>query len=114
MENYVSIFQGIFYLLTGIWPLVSISTFQMVTGPKTDLWLVKTVGALIAVVGTVLIWAGVYGETNSAIVILAVGSALTLTAVDVIFYVRGVIARVYLLDAVAELGIVALWLITLF
>src|SRR5438270_11614006 len=39
--------QGVYYLLTGVWPLVSIDTFQMVTGPKTDLWLVQTVGALI-------------------------------------------------------------------
>jgi hypothetical protein len=35
--------------MTGLWPLVSIGTFQQVTGPKTDLWLVKTVGVLIAV-----------------------------------------------------------------
>ncbi|HKB37693.1 MAG TPA: hypothetical protein VKD72_14695, partial [Gemmataceae bacterium] len=24
----------------GVWPLVNIDTFQLVTGPKTDLWLV--------------------------------------------------------------------------
>jgi hypothetical protein len=34
--------QGIYYLLTGLWPLVSIGTFQMVTGEKTDVWLVHT------------------------------------------------------------------------
>jgi hypothetical protein len=40
--------QGIFYLLTGIWPLVSTNTFQKVTGPKQDLWLVRTAGVWIA------------------------------------------------------------------
>ena len=38
--------QGIFYLLTGIWPVLHIESFMAVTGPKTDIWLVKTVGLL--------------------------------------------------------------------
>ena len=28
--------QGLYYLMTGVWPLVSIETFQTVTGRKTD------------------------------------------------------------------------------
>ena len=28
--------QGLYCLITGVWPLVSIDTFQAVTGPKTD------------------------------------------------------------------------------
>src|SRR4051812_49609509 len=52
--------QGLYYLVTGVWPLVSIETFQMVTGPKTDHlvtgretdhWLVMTVGVLVTAVG---------------------------------------------------------------
>jgi len=34
--TYLCLIQGVYYLLTGLWPLVSIETFQMVTGPKTD------------------------------------------------------------------------------
>ena len=55
MENYISLAQGLFYFLTGVWALVSIDTFQKVTGPKTDLWLVKTVGVLFRVIGIGLI-----------------------------------------------------------
>lgn len=40
--------QGTYYLLTGVWPFASMGTFLAVTGPKTDLWLVRTVGALVA------------------------------------------------------------------
>src|SRR5687767_3732081 len=47
--------QGIYFLLTGVWPLVSMRTFEMVTGPKVDRWLVKTVGVLIAVIGSSLV-----------------------------------------------------------
>lgn len=49
--------QAVFYVLTGIWPSLSMSTFEAVTGPKTDDWLVQTVGVLILVIGVVL-WAG--------------------------------------------------------
>jgi hypothetical protein len=35
--------------LGGLWPLVHLSSFEAVLGPKTDRWLVKTVcGLLIA------------------------------------------------------------------
>ncbi len=34
---------------------MGIRTLEVVTGPKTDLWLVKTVGVLVGVSGVVLI-----------------------------------------------------------
>ncbi len=36
--------QGLYYTVSGLWPLISLRTFTLVTGPKVDLWLVKTVG----------------------------------------------------------------------
>ena len=47
----LALLQGIFYVATGVWPLIDIVSFQVVTGPKTDLWLVKTVGVLVTVIG---------------------------------------------------------------
>ena len=56
--------QGIYYTLTGIWPILSIQSFQMVTGPKTDHlvtgresdhWLVMTVAVLIIAIGGTLL-----------------------------------------------------------
>lgn len=51
--------QGPYYFATGVWPLVSMRTFEAVPGPKTDRWLVKTVGVLDAAVEAALIaaWA---------------------------------------------------------
>lgn len=43
--------QGAFDLDTGVWPLDSIRTFEVITGPKIPDWLVKPVGVLISVVG---------------------------------------------------------------
>ena len=39
--------SGVFYFITGVWPVLHISSFKEVTGPKTDIWLVKTVGLLM-------------------------------------------------------------------
>lgn len=111
MKDYVSIAQGLFYLLTGLWAIVSIRTFQMVTGPKRDLWLVKTVGAIVAVVGAVLILAGLRSQVTFEIFVLAVGNCLALAAVDINYVSKGVIAKIYLWDAAAEIGLVLLWII---
>lgn len=105
----VSLTQGLFYAATGFWSLVSITTFQMVTGPKTDLWLVKTVGVLVIVIGAVLIMAALRRRITPEIRLLAVGSALGLAAIDIIYVSRGRISPVYLLDAIAELILVAVW-----
>jgi hypothetical protein len=42
--------QTIYYLLTAIWPLADIESFMLVTGRKTDIWLVKTVSVLLLAV----------------------------------------------------------------
>ncbi|MCZ7572128.1 MAG: hypothetical protein M5U01_26555 [Ardenticatenaceae bacterium] len=94
----VSVGQGIFYLITGLWPLVNIRTFQMVTGAKTDLWLVRTVGVLITVIGAVLTVAGLRRNITPASLLLAAGSAAGLTGIDIVYVARGRIARVYLLE----------------
>jgi hypothetical protein len=101
--------QSAFYLATGIWPLLSMNTFEKVTGPKTDKWLVKTVSMMINVVGVVLAVAGTRRKIAPEIPLLAAGSALSLAAVDVVYVSKKRISKVYLLDAVAELLIVALW-----
>lgn len=101
--------QGFFYVATGVWPLVHIDSFMAVTGPKTDLWLVYTVGVLVAVVGAVLLCGARSGRVTPEVTLLAVGAALGLTGIDVVFVVRNVIPPIYLADAAAELVLVAAW-----
>ena len=33
--------QGALYVVTGVWPLLHMASFEAVTGPKTDDWLVR-------------------------------------------------------------------------
>ena len=105
--------QGVYYLVTGVWPLVSIETFMDVTGPKTDLWLVRTVGALITLNAIVLLIAAARQDRWTEIGVLAVGSAAVLLAIDVIFVLAGTIPPIYLTDAAIELVLISWWIVIL-
>jgi hypothetical protein len=81
-----------------------------VTGPKTDLWLVKTVGVLVAVIGGALMLAGTSRRTTPEIALLAAGSAGGLAAIDTVYTAKRRISPIYLLDAAAELALLGLWI----
>ncbi len=110
--------QGLYYLVTGFWPLVSIETFQRVTGPKTDNlptgreadhWLVMTVGVLIMAVAIALLAAAWRRRNPPEAAVLAIACALGLTGIDVVYVARQVIAPIYLADAAAEVLLLAAW-----
>lgn len=110
----ILVLQGVFYALTGLWSLVSIGSFQKVTGPKTDTWLVKMVGALVLVSGVIMTVSGWKRRNVPEVDALAAGSALALMAVDWNYVAKGRISPVYLLDFIAEGallgGVVSRWL----
>lgn len=94
--------QGVLYVVTGLWPLLHLASFEAVTGPKTDDWLVYTVGLLLAVIGAVLLAALARRTLEGGVVGLAVGAALSLAAVEIVHVANGTIARIYLIDAGIE------------
>ena len=108
-DRALAIGQGVFYVVTGLWPVVSLRTFEAVTGPKVDGWLVKTTGVLITAIGAGLTTAGLRGRVTPDLKLVAVGAAAGLAAIDVVYVSRGRIARVYLLDALAEVGLIGAW-----
>ena len=107
----LALVQGGFYVLSGVWPLVHLRSFERVTGPKTDGWLVKTVGVLVTVIGGALGLAGWRRRVAPEVAIVAAGSAAGLAAIDLIYVGRRRISPVYLLDALAEVLLVALWVV---
>ena len=88
-------------------------TFLMITGPKTDLWLVKTVGLTLAVIGAVLVYAFASAAVNPPVVFLAIGAALSLTIVEIVYVAKRVISVIYLGDAAAEFILIIWWLVEL-
>jgi energy-converting hydrogenase Eha subunit E len=102
MSRRAAVIQGAFYVATGLWPIVSIGTFEAVTGPKRERWLVQTVGALIAAVGGSLIIAAREPGARRTRTALAGLAGLALGAADVYFVARRRIPKVYLADAAVE------------
>lgn len=100
--------QGIFYVVTGLWPVIHVRSFEAITGKKKEHWLLYTVGLLIVASGVVFTYAGWNERASMEVMLLATLNCLFLAAIDVTFALRKVIAKVYLLDAVTELIIVAL------
>ena len=108
--NLIAKLQGAFWTITGVWPFIHLPSFLWVTGPKEDIWLLYTVSVLIMVIGLVLLSAGFTRRVTQDIKWLGIGGALGLTAIDVYYSQLDVISDIYLYDAVAETGIVILWL----
>ena len=105
--------QATYFVVSGIWPLISIRTFEAITGPKADRWLVKTVGVLVAVVGGVLMLARHNNAVRTDTVVLATGTAAGLAAVEAVYVVKRRIRPVYMLDALLEAVFIAGWLLGL-
>lgn len=101
--------QALIYVATGVWPLVHIRSFEAVTGPKADRWLVKTVGALVTTTGLALALAGRRQRFAPEVVLIAAGNAAALAAIDVVYVAKRRIRPVYLLDAAAEIALLAAW-----
>jgi hypothetical protein len=106
-ERTVLTVQGGYYLVTGVAPFVSRRAFEAVTGPKTEWWLVQTVGAIVTAVGAVLISGARSGRITPELRGLAAGCAVGLAAIDTVYVARRRIAPTYLLDAGVQLGALA-------
>jgi hypothetical protein len=103
----VAMAQATYYAQSGLWPIVHLRSFEWLTGPKTDGWLVKTVGGLLSVTGGALGLAALSDRVTPELELVGAGSALTLAAIDVVYVARRRISPIYLLDAVANLGLLA-------
>ena len=109
MQRWPALAQGLYYAASGAWPLLSMRSFESVTGPKADKWLVRTVGGLVAVIGAVLSSAAARRRVHSEVLLLGVASAASLAAIDVVYAIRGRISKIYLLDAFAEIALIGAW-----
>ena len=105
--------QALYYLITGIWPMVSLRTFEAITGPKTDDWLVQMVGLLAFAIGATLLFSCVRRRPNREAFMLAILSAASFAAIDVIYALNDTISPIYLADAAVQLIIIAALLATL-
>ncbi len=76
--------------------------FEAVTGKKTDRWLVQTVGLLVTCIGASIALESQRERASRPMRTLAVSSAVSLAAIEIVHAGRRRISPVYLLDALAE------------
>jgi hypothetical protein len=101
--------QGAFNLANGLWPLLHMRSFEAVLGPKRDRWLVRTVAGLLCVNGLVQLRTRRQRAGIAQARMTGIGTAATLAAIDLVYATPGRIRRIYLLDALVEIGWIVLW-----
>lgn len=88
-ERQIALAQGVFNVLGGLWPIVSLRTFEWATGRSGTIFLQKTVGGLLFTIGlTQLAAADSPGQMRS-IRRLGIATASTLLAIDLVYIPRG-------------------------
>jgi hypothetical protein len=101
--------HGVANLVGGLWPLLHISSFEMVFGPKTDRWLVKTVAGLLMVNGLTQLTTSPTTDGVRQARRLGVGTAAVLAAIDLVYVPARWISKMYLVDAALEVGWILAW-----
>jgi hypothetical protein len=103
--------QAIYALITGVWPLIHITSFLEVTGPKTDIWLVKTVGALLIPVSACLsLFVFIRALDKRPAVLLGGLCSIAFICIDFYYALTDVISDVYLLDGIIQIGFLVCWI----
>src|SRR4051794_41540218 len=92
-ERGVLLAEGGYYLATGLAPFVSRRAFEAVTGPKTEWWLVQTVGAIVTVVGAAMVSGALSRRVTPEFRAVAAGWGAGRAAVDVVDGARGRLPR---------------------
>ena len=105
----VALLHGAYWLVGGVWPVVSMDTFEAVTGRKTDRWLSKTMGLMMAAVGGCLLASARRGGPSVDLSQVAASTALVVSGAGTYYASSGRISKMYLVDAAAEALLVLGW-----
>jgi hypothetical protein len=85
--------QGIYTLLTALWGLLDIDSFMSVTGPKTDIWLVKTVSVLLVAIALSLLSGLIDGSYKLPIAILGLSTSIAMAFIDFYYSITDTISK---------------------
>jgi hypothetical protein len=108
--NYFVWCQAIYIFVMAIWPIIHIESFMEVTGPKTDIWLVKTVGALLIPISITMITHLVIHSETKPLTMLGGSTALAFICIDLYYSLNDTISNIYLADAAIEFFFLIGWI----
>ncbi len=101
----IFLFQGAYFVITGIWPILNMESFVMATGPKLETWLVKMVGLLATSIGLTFLVSAL--RKRSLPMLLAYAASSSFLIMDIIYVANQTIRRIYLLDAAIQFAFLA-------
>ncbi len=111
LARWLSTGQAAYYVVAGAWPLVHQRSFDAITGPKPEDGLVKTVGALVTVIGGAIGLASRSRRVTPELRFLAAGAALSMAAVEAFYLSKRRLRSVYLLDVLPQVAIAGAWML---
>jgi energy-converting hydrogenase Eha subunit E len=106
----ILIIQGIYTTITALWAIVDIGSFMKVTGPKNDIWLVKTLSVILLAIGLTFISHSFQHKISLPAITLALSTSLSLAIIDFHYVSEGVISRVYAADGIIQVIFFVFWI----
>lgn len=107
--RYLLLIVGVYSLITALWALIDIDSFMKVTGPKTDIWLVKTVSVLILAMAVFFIMQLKYSSPVVPVIILGILMSVGLASIDFYYTSQNTISDIYKADGFLQLVFMLIW-----
>jgi hypothetical protein len=103
------VFQSLYYLFTGLWPLLHMLSFSAESGPKADTWLLRAEGMLILCIIAAFVIDLYTRKYTTSIVFLAISSSIGFLYIDLWHSMYHNMGGIYLTDAVAHMILMTIW-----
>ena len=113
LRRYTSWVQAIYTFLTAVWPIVDIKSFMMVSGYKTDRWLVETVSVLLLSLSICILLDIFSKGDHFSVPVLALLMSVSLAYIDFYYALHGTISKIYMADGLAEIVFAGCWTVFL-
>lgn len=104
--------QGVYYIVLGLWPVVHAASFQRLTGglDLSDLWQLRTLGLVLAVIGVSLLWAVRRRSVAPEAAIVACGVAAVMAIMNLVNITVKAYPPIYCFDCLIQVGFVYGWI----
>jgi hypothetical protein len=106
----IILIQSVYTFITGVWPIIHIRSFMAVTGYKTDVWLVKTVGALLIPLSVCLFMHLFVKTDKRPVFVLGTLTSVAFICIDFYYAVNDVISDIYQLDGLIQVLFLSAWI----
>lgn len=107
----LAVAHGLYNIGGGLWPLLHMPSFELVTGVKRDEWLVRTVAGIVLFIGLLLLHdALIRRRIDRTLKLVAGGIAGVLGIAALAGSITGIIAWVYFIDGAIHCAFMVGWL----